>query len=255
MSECRLLIDPPAPGAWNMAVDEVLHQWSAETGRCCWRFYRWSEPTLSLGYFQEYEERLRHPASERCAVVRRASGGGAILHDAELTYSFVIPLAHRLAGQRRALYEAIHLTLTELLGELGLAARLCAGHARPEPVGQPFLCFQRRADGDVVVGDVKVAGSAQRRNAGAVLQHGSVLVSRSPAAPELAGLGELLGQPLAIEEFAQRWLTKIAAALALQWCGEPLSPQELQRAEALVAARYGAEGWIRDRGRSPGRPA
>ena len=95
--ECRLLIDPPGAGAWNMAVDEVLLEWSAEQGGCCWRLYRWQEPTLSLGYFQPYDERRRHPASRDCPAVRRLSGGGAILHDAELTYSLVVPSGHPLA--------------------------------------------------------------------------------------------------------------------------------------------------------------
>lgn len=248
MTECRLLIDPPAPGAWNMAVDEVLLGWAAAEGRCGWRFYRWSEPTLSLGYFQDYRERLTHPASGRCAVVRRASGGGAILHDAELTYGFVIPLGHPLARQRRTLYEAIHSTLIAVLGEWGIAARLCEPQ-EPAAAGQPFLCFQRRAPGDVVVGDVKVAGSAQRRNAGAVLQHGSLLLGRSPAAPELPGLGELLAHAVDGGEFQQRWLSKIAACLGLVWRPEPLGRAERQQAEELVRTKYGAATWVRDRGR------
>ena len=81
-----LLLDPPASGAWNMAVDEVLWRWSAAAGRCCWRFYRWEEPTLSLGYFQSYDDRARHAASQGCPVVRRPSGGGAIVHDKEKGY-------------------------------------------------------------------------------------------------------------------------------------------------------------------------
>ncbi|NIL97050.1 MAG: lipoate--protein ligase family protein, partial [Planctomycetales bacterium] len=68
-----------------MAVDEVLLEWSAEEGCCCWRFYGWREPTLSLGYFQQYGQRWQHAASRDCPAVRRLTGGGAILHDRELT--------------------------------------------------------------------------------------------------------------------------------------------------------------------------
>ncbi len=102
MIEFRLLIDPPAPGAWNMAVDEVLLDWSAQSGGYAWRFYRWDEPTLSLGYFQPYEDRQRHPPSRACPAVRRATGGGAILHDAELTYSLAVPAGSPLANRRQA---------------------------------------------------------------------------------------------------------------------------------------------------------
>ena len=72
-----------------MAVDEALLIDAAENGVATLRFYQWSEPTLSLGYFQRYDDRDQHAASRECAVVRRQTGGGAILHDRELTYSLV----------------------------------------------------------------------------------------------------------------------------------------------------------------------
>src|SRR5438445_617792 len=83
---CRLIHDLPGDGPWNMAVDEALLEDAARSGRPTLRFYGWAEPTLSLGYFQPYAQRASHPPSSRCAVVRRPTGGGAILHDAELTY-------------------------------------------------------------------------------------------------------------------------------------------------------------------------
>lgn len=250
MTDCRLLIDPPAPGAWNMAVDEVLLDWAARSGGCCWRFYRWSEPTLSLGYFQNYADRAAHAASGQCAVVRRASGGGAILHDAELTYSFVVPLGHPLALNRLALYRAVHATLIELLEHLGAPAVLCGGH-KPEPSQSlPFLCFQRRSDGDVVMNNVKIAGSAQRRNQGAVLQHGSILLDRSHAAPELQGLNDLVAAGLDSDRLVQLWLPRLASRLGLQWYVQPLGESEHRQAEYLVQTKYGAEIWTCQRGRS-----
>src|SRR5882724_9809402 len=91
MEHLRLIIDPPAHGAWNMAVDEALLESAAVDGIATLRLYQWSEPTLSLGYFQPAADRQTHPASRECPLVRRASGGGAILHDRELTYSLAIP--------------------------------------------------------------------------------------------------------------------------------------------------------------------
>jgi lipoate-protein ligase A len=249
LTECRLLCDPPRPGAWNMAVDEMLLEWSAEQGGCCWRFYRWEQPTLSLGYFQRYEHRQQHPPSRHCPAVRRLTGGGAIVHDAELTYSLVIPSGHRLAAQRGLLYEAVHASLIEALAEAGIAAALCRPAGRGAPTGEPFLCFQRRAPGDVLLGQAKVAGSAQRRRRGAVLQHGSVLLRRSAAAPELATLEELSGRAFTAEGLAAIWLPKVSDRLGLVTRPQPLSPQEQQRAAVLLKTRYSQRRWTEKRGR------
>ena len=122
-TSCHLLIDPPADGAWNMAVDEVLLK-AAAAGRCCFRFYRWQVPTLSLGYFQAIDDRRRHVASFGCPVVRRSSGGGAIVHDRELTYSVALPGEHPLAMGRMLLYQAVHQTLIEVLAAAGIQAEI-----------------------------------------------------------------------------------------------------------------------------------
>src|SRR3954447_24341632 len=100
---CRLIIDPRAPGPHNMAVDEALLIDAAEHNTAALRFYSWNEPTLSLGYFQNYADRHQHAASLACAVVRRQPGGGAILHDRELTYSLALPTNHPLTKQNEKL--------------------------------------------------------------------------------------------------------------------------------------------------------
>ncbi len=160
-----------------MAVDEVLLAQAAETGACYWRIYRWEEPTLSLGYFQDVADRQAHAASRGCTLVRRPSGGGAIVHDREITYSVALPGTHALGKHRQRLYHEIHSTVVALLAHRGLEASLSSGQS-VDAARQPFLCFQRRAPGDVLVRTVKVAGSAQRRVREAVLQHGSLLVGR-----------------------------------------------------------------------------
>jgi len=249
------VIDPPAAGAWNMAVDELLWQWSAEAGRPCWRFYRWKEPTLSLGYFQAYADRRRHVASRNCPVVRRPSGGGAIVHDAELTYSFALPSEHPLAGRPVRLYETVHVTLVDVLADRGIAAALCGQSEGPIPGRQPFLCFRRRSPGDVLVGEVKIAGSAQRRSKQAVLQHGSVLLACSPAAPELMGLSDLAGGAFEADQLVEAWLEKLRRRLALRWTDEPLGDHDRRRADALVQAKYGRPDWTVHRRRPSTRRA
>ena len=138
---CRLLRHAPALGVWNMAVDEMLLEQAQDAEVACLRFYRWSEPTLSLGYFQTYTDRKEHPPSLPCAAVRRLTGGGAILHDAELTYSIVLPGTHPLAAHRDKLYQAIHGCLIEVLKRLGITARLCDAAGKIETARGPFLCL------------------------------------------------------------------------------------------------------------------
>lgn len=245
----QLLIDPPAAGTWNMAVDEVLLDWAAAAGGCALRLYRWSEPTLSLGYFQAYRGRYQHASSRTCAAVRRLTGGGAILHDQEWTYSLVVPAGHRRAGQRDRLYEAVHGSLIEALAGFGISAELCPRPGAMRPDEEPFLCFHRRAPGDVVVAGEKIAGSAQRRRRGAILQHGSVLLRRSAAAPEFAGLEDLSPGRMTAEDLRDRWLETLAASLAATWRVDVLTAQQRQLAAELSATRYAAARWTEDRGR------
>jgi lipoate-protein ligase A len=235
-----------------MAVDEVLLEWAAEQGGCAWRFYQWSEPTLSLGYFQKY---VPVPFSSQFAglpVVRRLTGGGAIVHDAELTYSFVVPQGHPLAARRELLYDAVHRSLIETLAGFGVAAALCQPSKKgdcpdfrvsengtvPFSADEPFLCFQRRAPGDVLVGATKIAGSAQRRRRGAVLQHGSVLLRRSPAAPELPGLEDIAGVALSAAQLSAAWLATLAGRLPIAPQPGLLTEAERRRAAKLVEGRY-----------------
>lgn len=251
---CRLLRHPPASGAWNMAVDEVLLDGADGASSGCWRFYAWDEPTLSLGYFQECRDRFRHDSSRKCPVVRRLTGGGAILHDAELTYSLVLPGGHRLATRRDLLYQAVHESLIAALDRIGISASLCGGanlgSELPRPNGQePFLCFQRRSPGDVLVGETKIAGSAQRRRNGAVLQHGSLLLRRSPAAPELPGLEEVAGRPISVEELSKNWLGEAARRLGTSWSEDALNEQESGQAQSVAKARYGSLAWTESKGR------
>lgn len=251
ITECRLLIDPPGPGAWNMAVDEVLLEWSAEADACCWRFYGWDEPTLSLGYFQGYEDRWQHAPSRDCPAVRRLTGGGAIVHDAELTYSLVVPGGHPLAARRNLLYETIHRSLIEVLAGLGVAATLHRPSDHGQRERQPLLCFERRSPGDLLVGSVKIAGSAQRRRRGAVLQHGSLLLRRSAAAPELAGLEDLAEKPVPEDRLADAWLSELSDRLAVKWCRGGLSDRQRRRADALAGDRYTSARWAESRRAQP----
>lgn len=188
---CRLLFDSePQTGVWNMALDEALLEAAARRGESILRLYRWSEPTLSLGYFQKILPADLSEALRSLPRVRRLSGGGAILHHFEWTYACAIPRTHPLAKKTEKLYEVVHTALIRSLSNLGVHASL-RGESTADA---PFLCFLRGDPRDVVVAGQKVAGSAQRRRRGAVLQHGSILLRRSPFAPAVPGIVDLAPQ-------------------------------------------------------------
>jgi hypothetical protein len=163
--------DLPAEGAVNMATDELLAEATAATGGMAVRLYRWSQPTLSLGGFQKHGDAEPIVKQTGLAVVRRPSGGGAILHGTDLTYAVAVARGHPLAGAPQQLYDVFH------QGLVAAAAGNIGGSGESAPDG-PLLCFDRRAIGDVVVGPHKVLGSAQRRLSGSILQHGSLLVGQ-----------------------------------------------------------------------------
>ncbi len=246
----RLIIDEPAAGSWNMAVDEALLQWAGEAGASALRFYQWREPTLSLGYFQPLAERDRHRPSTTLPILRRATGGGAIVHDCELTYSFVLPIQNRFSHTIQSTVGLFHNALVEVLADLGIAAQLC-GSSSVENSPEPFLCFQRRDALDVLVGSHKVLGSAQRRHRGAVLQHGSLLLARSTYAPELQGLAEIcdtgLSESPIMTTLVSLWTTRLASGLDTKFTQSEQSADERRIAREFERGRFLDEHWTRKR--------
>lgn len=244
---CRLIEDSAAAGNWQMALDEVLLESAAQRPAASLRFYGWSEPTLSLGYFQRFRDSQGHVASRGCQVVRRQTGGGALLHDRELTYCLAVPLAHPLAADATRLYLAVHKALRSALASFDIATTLRTAQQETSAAGEPFLCFQRRTRGDVLLGGNKVCGSAQRRRRGAILQHGSLLLATSPRAPELAGILELCGKSPEQQLLVESWATAIGERLGLAPIAGRLTESELDKVRALALEKYGAAGWNKRR--------
>ena len=245
----RLLADPPGNAAWNMAVDQALLESVAAGGPPTLRFYGWQQPTLSLGYFQSVDDRASHRDSQSLQVVRRATGGGAIVHDRELTYSIAMPLPDRRRTVQ-VLYDQVHQAIRQCLAELQIAAVRFADAGRPTTVQPPpFLCFQRRTADDLVVAGYKVVGSAQRRTAGAVLQHGSILLYASRFAPELPGIADLTGRPCRVDQLLQLLAATIPTTIHEQaegharWSPSVLTAQEQQRAAEIAETRFADPRW------------
>jgi lipoate-protein ligase A len=249
---CRLICDAPGSGAWNMAIDEVLLESALRDGVMTMRFYRWSEPTLSLGYFQPLAARDQHVRSRNCPVVRRTTGGGAIVHDQELTYSLTVPPSSPMARKSDALYALAHDALVDALASWGIRSGKVSGenpglcenqNKLAGKDSEPFLCFERRGCGDVVVDRFKVCGSAQRRSHGAILQHGSVLLGTSSAAVELPGIRELADVTIHENELIAAWQPRLSQRLNIQTVVGDLSPEELSLVRSLTTSRYTNLDW------------
>jgi lipoate-protein ligase A len=228
-------------------VDEWLYRTAGEPGGAVtWRTYTWSEPTLSLGYFQKAGSQPSHLA--HLPYVRRLTGGGAILHDRELTYSLTIPSKHALAMMdTTALYERVHAAVATALAEFGVEAAPRGDCA--DPAGGvraqrgPFLCFRRCHAQDLAVADCKVVGSAQRRNPKAVLQHGSIMLAASQLEPDLPGIRELTGRLIDSDELAERLSVSLAARFCVTWIDRGLDARELRQIEQLREETYVGPNW------------
>jgi lipoate-protein ligase A len=256
----RLLLDPPAAGAWNMAVDEVLLEGAAAgTAPPTLRFYAWAPACLSLGYFQPFEVvDVAGCRSLGVDVVRRPTGGRAILHDRELTYSVALPL--KLLGDGGAVlssYHRVSLALERGLNRLGAPVVLAPeSAAQPDPDRGP-VCFDRPSAHEILLDGRKLVGSAQVRRATAILQHGSILIEpridrllaclRLPDGPAgriedgIAGLAE-------VGDFEPaRIAGALADAFAEEFGANPvvsrLRPDERRAAEDLAGSKYQSVAW------------
>lgn len=252
--------DGPADGPTNMAADECLGDEALARGGPVVRVYGWTETTVSLGAFQGIAEARAEPAVAGAALVRRPSGGGAIVHGGDLTYAVAVPRAHPLGSRPQALYTAFHSALVEVLAEFGIAARMCPAGA-PAPGGaDAFFCFDRRAEGDVVVAapgagpaGAKILGSAQRRLAAAVVQHGSLAlhaptgVGPSARHPGLQDLRTAAANA-APRDLAGRWLDRVARGLdaTLSWEPGEFVREREARISCLIVT-YASPRWLERR--------
>ena len=243
----RLIVTTAQSGSWNMAVDQALLESVQFDQLPCLRLYQWNEPTISLGYFQQFADRQQHQGSLSCPVVRRATGGGAICHDQEITYSLVTPVEQLPNRNCQHLYTLVHQTIIDQLQQHDIHAELrCLADASATSQ-QPFLCFQRKADGDILIDTQKVCGSAQRRQRGVVLQHGSLLLNRSPLAPEIAGINQLTGVKLNPLDWIEDWPHRLAQALGWSLVRNALGQEQGERAEQLQQDRFSCAHWTKRR--------
>jgi len=275
------LVTEPLDGATNMAVDEALLR-GRITGEAppTVRFYGWRPPTVSVGYGQPLDGRLDLEACRRLGIglVRRPTGGSAILHEAsdhEVTYS-VVARAEDAAGFGDVLetYRILGAALAAGLGRLGVHAEVVPLVRAGRRGAAPTFCFARAGAYELAVEGRKLSGSAQRRQGGAFLQHGSVVLDvdpdrlravfpgppESPRPPESPGPGDPLAGMTTLAAVLGRRVGFEAVVIALaEGLGEGLgarlrpgglSPAETELIERLVLEKYGTEAWT-VRGEAP----
>lgn len=182
--------------AWNMAVDEALLLGVARIGNPILRFYGWTEAAATFGYFQRHADIAAWTPLR--PLIRRSTGGGLVPHDADWTYSVIIPPAHPWYELRAVeSYLQLHRWVTAALRAADIPAELALS-ARKEIPGQ---CFAGAEQYDVLVAGRKVAGAAQRRAREGLLIQGSI--QSLPAAADRARWQEqMIANPAVWREFA-----------------------------------------------------
>jgi len=249
----RIVVTPAALGAENMALDEALMERARTCGESVARVYAWSRPTISLGRNQTAKDRydLDRIRALDLDVVRRPTGGRAILHHREITYSVTAP-----AGETNGLgesYKNINAFLLDALARLGVAAAIAEPIRRSAPPSMS-PCFNEPSAGELTFDGRKLAGSAQWRADGALLQHGSILIAddqsilstlaveRGPDIPAPATLLDALGFAPTLDDVAGALTAAIESIDGIR--PTPLEIDEAIRARTSeLVVRYNDNAW------------
>lgn len=263
----RLIKTPPAPGDWNMAVDEAILQ---AVGRDevlpTLRLYAWDPPCISLGYAQSYQDvDEKALLANGWEIVRRATGGRAILHTDELTYSVIGP-GHepRLEGDILSSYKRISQALLHTLENLKLSVKALPKEKTSKGTVYDPVCFDVPSNYEITVDGKKLVGSAQARRKEGVLQHGTLPLfgdltritqalaypdekKRQDAADKLlvrATTAEnALGKKVSWNEAAEAMILAFTNELNIEFSIGELTEKEIIQTKQLIKEKYGNSNW------------
>ncbi len=263
----RIIEHKPAKGAWNMAVDEaILEAVYKQESPPTLRLYAWQPACLSLGYAQPFAEvNTANLAKNGWEVVRRPTGGRAILHANELTYSVIAPDTEpRVAGGVLESYLRLSRALLEALNILGLPAQSKEKSASEKPDKPNPVCFEVPSNYEITVNGRKLIGSAQARRKEGILQHGALplhgdlgriitaLNFKSPES-EIRAKTRLMDRATTVERELGKKIEWQTASLAFKQAFShvlnldlkpgQLSQSELKRAESLMQEKYAHPDW------------
>lgn len=228
LAQWNLLDSGPGFYAFNMALDEALLESSAAIARPTLRFYGWTEPVASFGYFQKYSDIARMTLLR--PLVRRPTGGGLVPHDGDWTYTLVFPADHSWHSFRATeTYRQVHTWIRDAFRHLGLPMEL-APEAKIAGPGQCFIGYEKS---DVLFHGQKIAGAAQRRRRDGLLIQGSVQ-------PEfIRGINQ--------SQWHEAFCREIAISESIEWKLFTPAQSLLNRAGELVQIKYSTEAYNRRR--------
>lgn len=243
MREWRLIETYGAPPGFNMGLDEALLL--DEHAPPTLRLYSWEPDTLSLGYFQRFVD-VPGTASAG-AVVRRLTGGGAIHHVEELTFSLTTGARDPLyAGAVAGSYERVHGAIARALREFGAEAALAGADGLLSDAADTGMCFHKSTPLDLAWGGRKGVGSAQRRTRGRVLHHGSIKLGTSALEGSIATLEECSSTALDPAEVGAVLVRALAERFELRF--EKSGPSAAERdAAAQLGPRYSDPAFLHRR--------
>lgn len=271
METWRLLFTGHLSPAENMAIDEaILVAHSKGLVPPTVRFYGWNPPTLSIGYFQKIADvdfdSLRQKG---LGFVRRPTGGRAVLHDRELTYSIVVSETHpRMSRSVNESYRVLSMGLVEGFRQLGMTADMVSLANEEEKRKYESLgsaaCFDSPSWYELVVEGRKVTGSAQMRQNGVILQHGSILLDldadllfsvlrfsseklrervKNSFLDKAISVKQISGKDISFEEAETSFRNGFEQGLEIRLELDILTPDERQIADELIRTKYGATDW------------
>ena len=266
----RLLRTGDMSGAMNMALDEALLE-SVAGGQSApiLRLYGWTPPTVSLGYFQRGDKVVNLSACREFGydVVRRSTGGRAVLHDQEVTYSVIAPNHDEIfSGGISDNYHIIAQGLLALVRSFGIQAEIAGGRQKSPQAGDAAhnVCFFSPAFSELVYAGCKLVGSAQRRLGNAFLQHGSIPLNIDPEvlfrvlttseelspaeggamlAARVGWLNRWLTTPVSRPEVEERLILHLGHTLNVTWKVSQPTDLEWQRAEECCRQKFATAEW------------
>ncbi len=257
---------------FNMALDEALLDWHSK-GEIppTIRFYGWNPPTLSIGYFQQVEKEINLDAVKKYGLgfVRRPTGGRGVLHDKELTYSVIVSEDHpEMPKTVTEAYRVISEGILQGFMQLGLDAYFAIPRTEEERAGlknpRSAVCFDAPSWYELVVEGRKVAGSAQTRQKGVILQHGSILLDideeklfdlfkykddrvrermQRNFKNKAVAINNLRETPVTIEEAKRAFKEGFEKGLNIQLEPHELTKEEIDYVHRIMENRYANDEW------------
>ena len=242
-----------------MALDEALYEAVARgDSPPVLRLYRWHPATVTLGYAQRDPSAVKVEACRAYGfdIVRRSTGGRAVLHQHEVTYAVIAPHGSEwFPGGILESYRMIATPLQEMLSNLGIASELVPARPSTGRAGIHDFCFTAPASYELAVGEHKIAGSAQKRNERAFLQHGSVPVDLDlevllnvlgkpgpgaikHLASKVGWINRYLEVPVTLDQVEEAMVSAFRKVFPVTWVVSEPEPSELARAEALFHERF-----------------